>query len=242
MVDEAPAAPKTEKVEFASRLTGSMEAIRTKTSSSLPLYSISLEGSRLTASLVESRNIRKMPYLFEIIILEPEKAGIIYTMPPDTSESLRRAAVISRFAGFMAIVADQYIIDNGTFLQYVDSAIMKLQDGMSQTYSTLFNKYEALLAESRELKRLNGELTASNYNLTVQTAALNDEKKILSEQLASLQKYSDEALMSMVEEWIETHNNAIEINEFSKSYSIAPTRVEEILDKMVSHGYLELRE
>ncbi len=241
MPDEAPVAPKTERVIFSAKLTGTMEGIKAKISA-LPLYSIGLEGNKLTISFVESRNIRKMPYLFHIIILEPEKASLIYSIPQDSSENLRRAEVISNLASVIALFSDLYTIDQGTFFQYVDSTIKKLAGSMSQTYSSLFNKYEALLAEFRELKRLNNELAASNRNLTVKTSELNEQTKILSEQLANLQKYSDEALMSMVEEWIRTHNNAIEINEFSKSYNIAPTRIEEILDKMVSHGYLELRE
>jgi FtsZ-binding cell division protein ZapB len=96
--------------------------------------------------------------------------------------------------------------------------------------------------EYRELKRLNLELSASNRNLTVQSSELNERNRVLEEQVNALQKYSDGALMAMVGDWIEVHNNTIDINEFSKTYGIVPSRVEQILDKMVSQRYLEIKE
>jgi hypothetical protein len=112
---------------------------------------------------------------------------------------------------------------------------------LSQSYSTLFNNYSALLNEQREIKRLNIELTASNRNLTVQAAQLSSENQELKSRLSQLESYSDESLMVMLEEWIESHDSAIDINEFAKSYKASPTRIEQMLNKMVSLGYIELR-
>ena len=56
-----------------------------------------------------------------------------------------------------------------------------------------------------------------------------------------LRKYSDEALMALVQEWIEVHNNAIDLNEFAKAHTVSIPRIEQILDKMISMGYLELK-
>ena len=47
--------------------------------------------------------------------------------------------------------------------------------------------------------------------------------------------------MVMVQEWLESHDNTIDVNEFSTSYKIIPPRVEQILNKMVSLGYIELK-
>jgi hypothetical protein len=47
--------------------------------------------------------------------------------------------------------------------------------------------------------------------------------------------------MVMVQDWLESHDDTIDINEFAKSYKIITTRVEQILDKMVSLGYIELK-
>ena len=84
-------------------------------------------------------------------------------------------------------------------------------------------------------------VSASNRNLTVQTSMLTADNKNLVEQLKTLQTYSDNALMAMVQDWLEVHNETIDIEQFAKTYKLSSPRVEEILDKMVSMGYLRLK-
>jgi len=42
-------------------------------------------------------------------------------------------------------------------------------------------------------------------------------------------------------DWLDVHRNEINLAEFSKQYSVAESRVEDILNKMIMQGYLELR-
>ncbi|MEM0150115.1 MAG: cell division protein ZapB, partial [Candidatus Micrarchaeaceae archaeon] len=141
----------------------------------------------------------------------------------------------------LSLVSDLYIVDNAELFQYIDSSIDEVLNSLSQSYSSLFNNYDSLFNEYRELKRLNLELAASNKNLTVQAQQLSTENKELSERLKVLESYSDESLMVMVEDWIEAHDSTIDINEFAQNYKISPTRVEQILNKMVSMGYINLK-
>lgn len=112
---------------------------------------------------------------------------------------------------------------------------------MSQGYSTLFNSYDSLLGEHRELRRLNLELSSSNKNLTVQATTLTRENEDLRDKLKVLENYSDESLMVMVQEWIESHNSTIDIPEFAKAYKLTQPRVEQILNRMTAAGFIELR-
>ena len=125
--------------------------------------------------------------------------------------------------------------------QYVDSTIDDVLASLSQNYSALFNNYDSLFNEYRELKRLNIELTASNKNLTVQATQAVSENRELKERLKQLETYSDESLMVMLEDWIDAHNSTIDIIEFSKSYKIPAPRIEQMLNKMVTAGYIELK-
>ncbi len=59
--------------------------------------------------------------------------------------------------------------------------------------------------------------------------------------MKALETYSDESLMVMIEDWIDAHNNTIDIDEFSKAYKIPQPRVEQILNRMVTMGYIELK-
>ncbi|MGI0141160.1 MAG: hypothetical protein ACREBF_00710 [Candidatus Micrarchaeales archaeon] len=232
--------PRVEEIDFPGKLTGTLEQVREKLSA-IPFFSVKLTSDGLSVAKVESRNIKKKPFLFYLINIKSDSIQTIYSIAPDTSEKMRRLYVIKSLAAVLSMVNDSYIIDNVKFLQYIDSSIEDVLNSLSQSYSTLFNKYDSLLSEYREIKRLNIELSAANRNLTIQTTQLDEENKQLNAQLKALQTYSDESLMSMVQDWIVTHNNSIEITEFAQNYKIAAPRIEQILDKMVSLGYIELK-
>lgn len=241
MTAETVTIPKVEEVTFGGALNGTLEQALARISQ-IPFYSIKLEDGKLVAARIESRNINKKPYLFYMIEISKDSIGAIYSIPPDTSDRMRRAYVIKDMISMLSILSGIFKIDETRFYQYVDSVVDDLLKGLSDNYSSLFNKYDSQLSEYRELKRLNLELSAANRNLTVQTSQLNEENKKLKEDLTALQKYSDQALMNMVMDWIEVHNSTIDVGEFAKTYNIVQPRVEQILDKMVSQGYLELKE
>ncbi len=232
--------PKVEEVAFAGKLTGSLEDIKSK-ADALPFFSSKIEDNVISIVKVESRNIKKKPFLFYIVKIRQEGMDVIYSIAPDTSERLRRLTVMKNVASLLSMITDYFQIDQTRFFQYIDSVIDDVLNSLSQSYSTLFNKYDALLTEYREYKRLNLELTAANRNLTIQAAQLKNENDQLKAELNALKTYSDESLMSMVQDWIETHNNSIDIDEFAKNYNVPAPRVEQILDKMVSLGYIELK-
>ena len=232
--------PKVEEIGFSGKLIGTLEEAKNKLAD-LPFFSTKIDGDELNIARVESRNIHKKPFLFYLVNIKKDQINIIYSIAPDTSEKMRRLYVIKNLASILSMINDCYQIDNVKFLQYVDSSIDDALNGISQNYSTLFNKYDSLLSEYREMKRLNVELSASNRNLTIQTAQFEEENVQIKGQLKALQTYSDESLMAMVEDWIQTHSNSIEINEFAQNYKLAAPRIEQILDKMVSLGYIELK-
>ena len=63
----------------------------------------------------------------------------------------------------------------------------------------------------------------------------------MAERLKVLETYSDNSLMVIVQDWLDAHDDSIDVNEFAKNYKISPTRVEQILNKMVTLGYIELK-
>ena len=240
MDDEVEVEPKIEQVEFTGKLTGTFEEIKGKVSQ-MQFYSLQEGEGKLDIVRVENVNIRKKPFLFYIITIKADALTLTYSIIPGSSDRLRRAVVIKNLASILSVISGSFRVDEEKFLQYIDSVLDNMVGGMSQDYSTLFNKYDAMLGEYTELKKLSGELGIANRNLTIQTGQLNEENKSLTEQLRSLQTYSDEALMAMVQDWIEVHSSSIDVGEFSNTYKVPEPRVEQILDKMVSLGYLELK-
>ena len=58
--------------------------------------------------------------------------------------------------------------------------------------------------------------------------------------MQKLEKVSDETLRTKIQEWIVEHNGSINVSEFARVYSTPETKVEEILNQLVSEGYLEV--
>ena len=237
---EETIAPKVEEVVFAGTINGKIDDLLPLVSQ-LPAYTAKIEENKLVIARVESRDIHKKPFLFFMFKISESGVEAIYSIAPDTSVRMRRLFVLKNLLSVLSIISDYFKIDEKKFYQYLDSSIDDVLNSLSENYSTIFNRYDALLTEYRELKRLNLELSAANRNLTIQTSQLNEENKQLKAQLEALQTYSDESLMAMIQDWIESHNNSIDIDEFAKIYKVPSPRVEQILNKMVSLGYIELK-
>jgi hypothetical protein len=232
--------PRVEEIRFEGKLTGTLAKISEKLSQ-LPFFEIKEDAGKVLVTRIESRNIHKRPFLFYIVEIAPDSLEIIYSIAPDTSENMRRMVVIKNTMSILAIVSGEFQVEQTKFFQYAESIMNGVINGLSQSYSTMFNSYESLLIEYREMRKINSELVAANRNLTIQATQLDNEARQLREQLSKLQTYSDESIMSMLEDWIDSHSNSIDIDEFSKTYKIAAPRVEQVLDKMISLGYIELK-
>lgn len=227
-------------MEIKAKLTGNLDDVA-KRFSSMQLFSVSKAKDAVRLLKVESRDIQKRPYLFMIIELRPDRVALSYTLAVDASPKLRCLYVLRTALSVLSMIPDLYVVDDVELFQHLDSAIDDVLGSITQSYSSLFNNYDALFNEYKEMKRLNVELEASNKNLTVQALQLDDENKQFRSDLNELQGYSDKSLMVMVQEWLEAHEDSIDINGFAKYYKLSPTRVEQILNRMVSLGYIELK-
>jgi len=232
--------PKISEIKLGGTLLGSFDVISNRLSST-QLFSIKTSPNSISLIRVESRDMQKRPFLFFVINLNKDSIVVQYSIPMDSSEKLRKLYVLKNLFSVLSLIADLYTPNPTELFQYADSAIDDVLNSLSQSYSTLFNNYDSLFNEFREIKRLNIELTAANKNLVVQTTQLQNQNKELSDRLKALETYSDESLMVMIQEWIEAHNSTIDINEFAETYKITPPRVEQILNKMVSLGYVEIK-
>jgi hypothetical protein len=232
--------PTIESIKLKGRLIGTFDAIAARLVS-LQMFSIKSTQSNLTIIRVESRNIQKRPFLFMVFKLDKESIGIDYSIGFDSSVKIRRLYVLKNLIAILSLITDIYDADNTDLLQHLDSAIDDVLGSLTQEYSALFNNYDSLFNKYRELKRLNIELINSNKNLSVQASLLEGENVEIKDRLKALETYSDESLMAIIEEWIDSRGGSIDINEFANNYKITAPRVEQMLNKMVSLGYIELK-
>lgn len=232
--------PNVSTAQFRGSLRSTFQAIADLLAQS-QLFSVSVTASSAIVYRIESRDMQKNPFLFYVITFTKDGTTLQYSIPKDMSEKLRRLSVLRGFMSVLSMVGDAYSIDGKTVYEYAGSAIDDVLSSVSQSYSSLLNSYDSLLAEHRELRKLNIELNSSNTSLTAQASNLSNENEGLKARLKALENYSDESLMVMVQEWLETHNSTIDIGEFSNTYKVTQPRVEQILNRMVSLGYIELK-
>ncbi len=232
--------PYVESIKINAKLVQNLDATYNSISN-IALFSAHLNPDNIIMFRVESRDLQKKPFLFTIIYFNKDSIEIKYSIAFDASKKLRRLSIMKDFLGIFSTITDAYQIEIKELFRHLDSMIDDVLNSLSQNYSTLFNNYDAMFNEYNELKKINLDLAASNKSLAASGMVLEQKNKELTEKLKSLEIYSDESLMVMVEEWIEAHGNSIDINEFAKSYKLLPPRVEQILNKMVSLGYLELK-
>ncbi len=232
--------PTVENLVIKGTLLGNFDIMAGRLST-LQMFFLRATINDLTIIRVESRNIQRKPYLFMIFRFTKDSINIDYSIGFDSSPKLRRLYVLKNLIAILSLITDAYEADNADLLQHLDSSIDDVLGGMSQQYSTIFNQYDSLLNRYRELKRLNIELANSNKNMSVQASLLKGENDDLKARLKQLETYSDESLMALVQEWIESHGGVIDINEFASNYKIIPPRVEQVLNKMVSLGYIEIK-
>ncbi len=188
---------------------------------------------------VESRNIRKQPYLFSIIYLEKDKIRFLYTIPPKISPKKRRLEVLSYFLNMMSYLGDAYQVPLRELYLLLQEAIREMSEYVSLDYEQMYSMHDALKAQIEQLKREIETLRESNNTLARQNYELKMKLDELQVKYDKLKGLSDEALKNKIMEWISEHNGEIDIMEFSKLYNIHPTRVEEMLNLLVEAGFLE---
>ncbi len=232
--------PTVQNISIKGTLLGTFDVMAGRLST-LQMFFIRATINDLTIIRVESRNIQRKPYLFMIFRFEKDRMSVDYSIAHSTSEKLRRLYVLRNLVAVLSLVTDIYEADSAELFQHLDSSMDEVLGTMSQEYGTMLNQYDSIRNEYRQLKRLNIELTNSNKNLAVGASLLKAENDELKIRLKQLETYSDDSLMALVEEWLEAHEGLIDINEFAENYKISPPRVEQILNKMVSLGYIEMK-
>jgi regulator of replication initiation timing len=207
---------------------------------SISFLEVAPEKELLNVLYIESRDIDKNPYLFSIMKIKEDEVEVIYTIPPEIGPKKRRVDVIRYILNILSLMENYYQVDNKTLYQLIENSIRELAGSVTMEYTKLYTAYDSMKKEvddyKKKIERLNEQvqaLTSQNYELKNQ----NDEMRLRVSQLEGL---SDEALKAKLQEWVAEHSNSINISEFTKLYKVSDARVEEMLNRLVNEGYLEV--
>lgn len=188
---------------------------------------------------IESVDIKKQPYLFYMFEIRKEEIKMSYSVIPDQSQTERKLKVTKVLLDILVFFKEDLKIENPPFFSFLSSAIQDFLSSIPQNYETLFGKYDSLLENYKTLSKSLTTLELTNKDLSLKVTELLKLKNELEARLKKLETLSDETLILKIQEWLETHNNTIDIGEFAKIYKVPEARVEEILNKMISMGYIQ---
>jgi regulator of replication initiation timing len=207
---------------------------------SISFLEIAPEKDVLNVLYVESRDIDKNPYLFSVVKIRDEEIEVLFTIPPEISPRKRRMDVIRYLFNVLTLIAKSYEVENKTLFQLVENSIKDLSDSVTMDYNKLYTAYDSIKKDVTDHKRKVNRLTEQVQALTTQNYDLKSQNDELKLRIKSLESLSEEALKNKLQEYILEHTGTINIPDFAKLYKVSESRVEEMLNRLVSEGYLEV--
>lgn len=207
---------------------------------SISFLEVAPEKDALNVIYVESRDIDKNPYLFSIIKVTEDELEVLYTIPPEIGPKKRRVDVIRYMLNILSLIEGSYQVDNKTIYQLVENAIKELSGSVTMDYNKLYTAYDQVKKEVDDLKKKVDRLTEQSTALTSQNYELKTQNDDMRLRVQTLEGMSEDTLKLKLQEWIADHSNSINIAEFTKVYKCSEARVEEMLNKLVSEGYLDV--
>jgi hypothetical protein len=207
---------------------------------SISFLELAPEKDVLNVIYVESRDIDKNPYLFSIVKVKEDELEVMYTIPSEISPKKRRVDVIRYLLNILSLIESSYSVDNKTIYQLIETAIKELAGSVTMDYNKLYTSFDSLKKEVDDFKKKVDRLTEQNQALTSQNYELKTQNDDYKLRLPQLEGLSDEALKGKLQEWVAEHSGTINITEFAKLNKVPDARIEEMLNKLVSEGYLEV--
>lgn len=207
----------------------------------LKIVQDSNEPETVIALNIEGRDIQKNPYIFSICYFRPNTVDVLYTQMPGASPKKRKLEVLKHVLNMLTLASSVYKTDTKYIYQLLEGAISDMEEYVSSDYDKLFSSYDSIKSETDLLKKRVKELTDAHSALSKENYDLKVKNDELTLKVGQLQTYSDTVLAVKIQEWISEHSGEINISEFCRVHTVSEARVEQVLNKMVSEGYLENR-
>ncbi len=231
--------PKVDGFKIKAKMTGTVKDIA-DTLRTISFLEVAPEKDAVNVVYVESRDINKNPYLFSILKLKKDELEVLYSIPSEIAPRKRKLDVIRYLLNILTLVESSFPIDNKVLYQLIEAAVKDLLESVTMDYSKLYTAYDSMKKDADDLRkkveRLQDQseaLTTKNYELK----ASNDEMQL---RIQALEVLSDDALKAKLQEWVMEHNGEINVIEFTKMYKVAEARTEQMLNRLVAEGYLEV--
>jgi len=231
--------PKVDSFRVKARLKGTMKDVAGLLRT-ISFLEVAAEKDAVNAVYVESRDINKNPYLFSILKLKEDELEVLYTIPSEIAPRKRKLDVIRYLLNILSLVEDVYSIDSKVVYQLLETSVKDLLDSVTMDYWKLYTAYDSLKKDADDLTKRVERLKDQTEALSAQNYELKSSNDELSLRVKDLEGLSDETLKARLQEWVVEHDGVINVIEFTKIHKAAESRVEQMLNKLVAEGYLEV--
>ncbi len=208
---------------------------------SVKFLSVIPQGDALAVLNIESRDIQKNPYLFSVMYVRRDGIEVMYTYTPGMSPKKRKIDVIRFFLNITTLLEGAYNVDYGQVYQLIEETLKEISDYISSSYDEVYAKYDAVFNENKLLNKKIIDLRNTNDKLGKENIELKSKIDELTLRVREAEAYSDEVLMGKIQQWLREHKNEINVFEFSRIFKVSEARIEQVLNKMVNEGILEVR-
>ncbi len=236
--------PAVDSFKIGGKLTGSLKNVA-KMLSTISFLEVTLESNAINSAYVENRDINGKPYLFSLTKITKDEIEVLYSIPPTIAPKKRRIDVIRQLLNILNIISDEYLVKNKIVYNLIEKAIKDIGELVNKKTAAIYVEYDTLKNENKILKKKTrvsekeiSELKRINYEL-------KDTNNTLALKVQKYETPSDEALKVRLQEWIKDHNGKINIHDFIvvhlKGTNVAESRVEQILNELVTGGHLTVK-
>ena len=106
----AGAVPQADGFKIKAKLTGNLKDLSGRLRA-ISFLEIAQEKTAINVVYVESRDIKKNPYLFSILKIKEDELEVVYSIPPEISPKKRRVDVVTYLLNILSLIEDIYSID-----------------------------------------------------------------------------------------------------------------------------------
>ncbi|MEM4295496.1 MAG: hypothetical protein QXI89_01895 [Candidatus Anstonellales archaeon] len=207
--------------------------------SSLSGFKIYKTQKAVYVAIVEKEDVEKRPTKFIIVEFLQDSINMHFTVSEDESSSIRKLEVISKALPIIELVLDSYSLSIKPLLSIVDSALTEMLHKFTREMKDVLIENDRLrdkiVEQSSKIKRQEEQIK----ELTSKLYEINSENAELRLKLGKYEKPSQEALESMLMDWIKEHGGTIDIAEFSRINNVPISRIEDTLNGLVNKGFIK---
>ncbi len=236
---EKPASVETVDVDISIARSGSGAHVKKALSSLGFITDLKENGDTVTASVVETRDIHKDPYLYYEFAFKPSGVKVRYTVTPEVNASRRRIDICRNLLAMLALMDGSYgAAGMGSLYSIIQKALDDASANVTQSNQQLMNRHETLKRENADLVNRHTKLKEEYDELNNAFLELEKRSALLGERVKQLEGMTDTELKEELQRWIFEHDGSIKYSDFAKTFNIPQSRVEEGVNMLLKEGYI----